>query len=181
MSKSKEKNRITRREVLKGMAVAGAAASVPGWLAACTADAPELRTGPLQPDEVPLDTIVVVMMENRSFDHYFGTLSLDEGRTDIDGLKPNMFNPDTLGNKVPINLVTPDRICVLDDPDHEWDAWPVQFDGGKNDGFVKAHIARHGFAPDTNKTVMTYYQRKQLPFLHGLADDYTLCQRSFCA
>ena len=39
------------------------------------------------------DTIIVVMMENRSFDHLLGYLSLPEyGRTDVDGLQPEMKN-----------------------------------------------------------------------------------------
>jgi phospholipase C len=37
-----------------------------------------------------IEHIVVLMMENRSFDHMLGFLHIDEGRDDIDGLRPGL-------------------------------------------------------------------------------------------
>src|SRR5689334_18495462 len=39
-----------------------------------------------------IDHVVVLMLENRSFDHMLGFLSLTRGRNDVDGLKPGMAN-----------------------------------------------------------------------------------------
>ena len=39
-----------------------------------------------------IDHIVVLMLENRSFDHMLGYLTLEAGRTDVDGLKASMSN-----------------------------------------------------------------------------------------
>jgi phospholipase C len=185
---SEKKNKVTRRDAIKNLGIMAGAAAVPGWLlSACAApeDSVAQKTGPLEPGEVPIENVITVMMENRSFDTYFGTLSLNEGRSDIDGLAKTMFNLDTNGKKIFPWNTTKDRICV-EDPPHGWEAFDVQYNNGKNDGFVLAHLQRHGndqadavsaFGP----TVMQYYKRQQLPFLHSLADDFTLCQKWHCS
>ena len=83
----------SRRETL-----VGAAATV----AACTA--PSDDTGEPAPEAATIDTIVVLMMENRSFDHYLGALRLVEGRTEVDGLDATMSNPDSNGDEIPVSL-----------------------------------------------------------------------------
>ncbi|MBT6434539.1 MAG: phospholipase C, phosphocholine-specific, partial [Deltaproteobacteria bacterium] len=50
--------------------------------------------------ETAIEHVVVLMLENRSFDHYLGSLSLVEGRTDIEGLTADMSNPDPEGGVV---------------------------------------------------------------------------------
>src|SRR5678816_4162938 len=87
--------------------------------------------------------IVVLIMENRSFDHYFGHLSLPraeggEGRTDVNGFKSLAAhtNKDLNGNPVGIFKSTN---YAIGDIDHEWGACHEQFGNGKNDGFVSAH------------------------------------------
>src|SRR5262245_43342957 len=81
-----------------------------------------------------IDTVVVLMMENRSFDHYFGALSLEEGRTDVDGLRAEFSNPTTAGDR--IGPKRADAFCIADPP-HTWNASHAQFDMGRNDGFVR--------------------------------------------
>jgi phospholipase C len=116
------------------------------------------------------------MMENRSFDHVFGSLSLLEGRTDIDGLRPEMANPDYDGNLVPIgpSLVP----CVDPDPPHGWTSSRTQLDGGTNLGFVRAFQDSHGSSAPT-AIPMSYQVREQQPISYALADRYALCQRWF--
>ncbi len=185
---SKKKSEITRRDAIKNLSLIAGGAAVPAWLLnACAApeESVEIKTGPLEPSELPLDTVICVMMENRSFDHYFGTLSLHEGRTDVDGLNSSLFNLDSNGDKVHPWNATPDRICV-EDPPHGWNDFDSQFGGGKNDGFVKSHLDRHHVdgADDVallGATVMQYYKREQVPFIHSLADDFTLCQKWLCS
>ncbi len=116
-----------------------------------------------------IDNIVVLMMENRSFDHYLGSLALDEGRP-IDGLTGNEWNPDPNGNKV---FVAPLPNLTPADPPHDWDPAHQQWDNGANDGFVIAHAGA-----DQND-VMGYYMRSQLPVTYALADQSAVCQRWF--
>jgi phospholipase C len=99
------------------------------------------------------EKFVVLMMENRSFDHYFGHLTMPrelggegrgrwDGRTPdpqgklIDGLTGSETNPDMNGNRV--KLFRPDHYA-LGDIDHEWDACQEHFGGGRMDGFIRPH------------------------------------------
>jgi phospholipase C len=154
------------------------------------------------------DKFVVLMMENRSFDHYFGHLSLPkalggEGRADVDGFKNlDHANPDLNGN--PIKIWTPDDMA-LGDIDHEWQACHDQFNGGKMDGFIRPHQRDLERLNDNNektkancwgtktdlhggqekcgglKDPMAFYTRKHTPIFHALLDNYTLCDRYFCS
>lgn len=123
----------------------------------------------------PIETIVVVMMENRSFDHYFGSLSLEEGAP-VDGLTGAEANPDLRGNPIPV--FPSDYFVVEEDPPHGWDSSREQWNMGANDGFVRAHQsdgARIG------EVVMGYHTRAQLPTLYSLASNYVLCERWFAS
>jgi phospholipase C len=122
-----------------------------------------------------IDTIVVVMMENRSFDHYLGSLKKDASYPNagkVAGLDGTEQNPDPQGNPVSVFNLTDFTVA---DPPHGWDPCHAQFNGGKNDGFVKAHAGA-----DQND-VMGYHVRAQLPFYYWLADNYTVCDRWFAS
>jgi phospholipase C len=118
-----------------------------------------------------VDTIVVLMMENRSFDHYFGSLSLLEGKT-VDGLTGAESNLDPGGTPVDVFQLADETPA---DPPHGWDASHAQWNMGAMDGFVSEHAG-----PDQAQ-VMGYHLREQLPALYGLADAYALCERWFCS
>jgi phospholipase C len=159
---------------------AGAEASVEaGSDAGADADAGEAEAGgPSCSDNggltaaellAPIETIVVLMMENRSFDHYLGTLKLLEGRA-VDGLTGNETNPAPNGTPVKVHQLTSGK---QDDPPHEWDAAHAQFNAGANDGFVKAH------AGSSQEDVMGYFARAQLPITYALADSFAVCDRWF--
>ncbi|MEM6992254.1 MAG: alkaline phosphatase family protein, partial [Myxococcota bacterium] len=122
-----------------------------------------------------VDTIVVLMMENRSFDHYFGAMSLEE-ELPVDGLVGDEANPDAMGN--PIAVFPSDYWVVEEDPPHGWNSSRVQFNDGANDGFVTAHLASGATDPNP---VMGYHTRDQLPVLYALADNYVLCERWFAS
>lgn len=153
---------VTRREVIKA---AGALAGAAG-VQACKTD-----EGDTSGDRVPatIDTIIVVMMENRSFDHMLGGLTLAEGRTDVDGLTAAMSNPDAEGNAV---SPYPNEVGCLDDPPHSWEAGHAQYNDGANDGFV----LRYG-----GPGVMQYQTRTDVPITWALADEYAVCDRYFCS
>ena len=174
--------RRTRRQILEGLAAATLAgcARDPGTDPAggqrrtsegsTGSEGSEGSSGP-----GTIDTIVICMMENRSFDHVFGSLSLLEGRTDVDGLLPGMGNPDTDGRFLDVVPMT--EPCCHPDPPHGWSSSRDQFAAGANDGFVRAYADRGG---DFDRTQCISYQtRGQQPISYLLADRFALCQRWF--
>ena len=135
----------------------------------CTGD------GGLSPQELlaPIDTVVVLCMENRSFDHYLGgSLGIVEGRADIVGLTGSESNPAPGGGSVTVfhlDDMTPE------DPPHQWDAVHQQWNMGANDGFVAVHEGPN------QAQVMGYYLRDQVPIHHALADAYVVCNHYHCS
>ncbi len=122
-----------------------------------------------------IDAVVVLMMENRSFDHYLGALKRDATYPDravVDGLSGSEWNPDAMGSHVATHLLTN---FTPADPPHSWNAAHQQWNAGKNDGFVRAH------AGTSQSDVMGYHDRSQLPFLYALADHFTICERWFAS
>lgn len=129
---------------------------------------------PLRPEELDIDSVVIVMMENRSFDHYFGARRLLEGLP-VNGLDARFSNPRPDGTQVPI---FPYDLRCVEDPPHSWTASRRQFNGGANDGFVREHYQR---APEAADQVMGYFDRGDLPFLYALADQFVLCDQWYSA
>lgn len=129
--------------------------------------------GGLTPEELlaPIDTIVILCMENRSFDHYLGALSLEEKRA-VDGLTGAEWNPDPKGIKVPVFHMTN---LAVESPPHDWDPVHQQWNMGKNDQFVIASAGPH------QQEVMGYYTRTEIPTYYALSDAYTVCDRYFCS
>jgi phospholipase C len=139
--------------------------------------APDLAEPVLTPAQLlgGIDAIVVLMMENRSFDHYLGSLVSDPkypGKRRPDGLNGRESNPDPSGN--PVTVFRMDNFTP-EDPPHGWDACHRQWNGGKNDGFVKAHAGR------SQSEVMGFHDRAQIPLYYALADRFTVCDRWFCS
>lgn len=173
--------RIGRRVVLKGLGAASLSPLVPG----CAPDTggpsePTPASGPELQSREPadvFDTVVILMMENRSFDHYFGAYTLEEGRTDIDGLTADMGNVHPDGTWIP---AFPAEVnCLSQDPPHGWGSSRDQFADGENSGFVQAQSDRYG--PDEAHRVMGYFGRDKLGPLYAIADKHVLCQKWFCS
>jgi phospholipase C len=174
MTTQKPRRGITRRTVLghavKGMGAAMLAPVVPG----CATDG----VTPDDPATIAdrIDTVVVVVMENRSFDHYFGALSLIEGRTDVDGFLSTMTNARTDGTAFGPHPA--DLACILDPP-HGWSSSHRQWAEGANTGFVTEHEARHG--PDEAARVMGYWPRETLPASYGMLAGGALAQHWYAS
>ena len=146
---------VTRRTALRtaaGAGVALAAASggaLPAWarpvLAAGRLKGPGSRPFPRLPEGTEtlpaIDHIVVVMMENHSFDNILGTLRGRPGR-EVDGLRFRRgraldANPDAQGALVPASHAP--TVCQEHgEPSQAWNASHIAYDGGRNDGFVRA-------------------------------------------
>jgi phospholipase C len=128
-----------------------------------------------------VDHIVILMQENRSFDHYFGTLSGVRGFGDAGAMllptgKPVFYQPDARsrdGYVLPFHLDTKVTSAQrLHDLSHAWRALHESWNGGRQDGWIDAHYRTDGAnAPLT----MGYYTRDDLPFYYALADAFTIC------
>jgi phospholipase C len=128
-----------------------------------------------------IDHIVILMQENRSFDHYFGTLSGVRGYGDASVVllpsgKPAFYQPDTRsrdGYVLPFHLDTKTTSAQrLHDLSHAWNALHESWNGGLQNGWIDAHYRTDGKnAPLT----MGYYTRDDLPFYYALADAFTIC------
>jgi phospholipase C len=122
---------------------------------------------------------VVVMLENRSFDHMLGYLSLDGRRPDIDGLRPGMVN-EYHGQSYPIHHL--DGTALHVDPDHSSTAIDGQIDGGQMSGFVRSlaqtTLSGSEYRGDLG-VVMGYYDGSDLPVYDHLAEEFAVCNRWF--
>ncbi len=130
-----------------------------------------------------IDHIVVLMMENRSFDHMLGYLSKEGGgdgkkRTDIDGLLGGETNADGKGrnySSFPLSNTT-----FNESPDHSHQPVENQINGGKMNGFVTSFAAKFPEIDNPGK-VMGYHTAAHVPVYDALAREFLICQRWFAA
>jgi phospholipase C len=128
-----------------------------------------------------IDHIVILMQENRSFDHYFGTLSGVRGFDDRNALelpdgRPVFYQPDPKSRD---RFVLPFRLDTfhtgaqrLHDLSHDWQPLHDSWNHGGMNRWVTAHRATDG---DSGPLTMGYYTREDLPFYYALADAFTIC------
>jgi phospholipase C len=197
---------ISRRDLLKGGLAAGAAGAI-GAVASASGLSPSAGAAieralsvdpPRQASLKDIEHVVILMQENRSFDHYFGTLSGTRGFSDpavrhhmVDHVPHTVFDHfgyrpgvgvDPTGFLQPFQLEqvfpTENGACT-NDITHEWGPQHQSWNGGAMDSFVQAHLAGDGvknFAP-----TMGYFSRSDLPFYYALADAFTICDHYFCS
>ena len=121
------------------------------------------------------------MLENRSFDHMLGYLSLEGGRDDIDGLRAGIAN-DYGGRSYPIHHLDRTAFEAVEDPDHSGEATSVQIAGGEMSGFVDsfaAKLAQRGASDHNPGLVMGYYNAADLPVYDHLAAEFCVCDHWF--
>ncbi|MFO0748939.1 MAG: alkaline phosphatase family protein [Myxococcota bacterium] len=142
---------------------------------------PEAGARQRRPPYDYIDTIIIVEMENRSFDHYFGSLTLAEGRSDVEGLRADMANLTKGGTRVPVFACGPHWV-VDPDPPHGHAAALAQWADGDLSGFVSQYEGKNpvGASLEQLSQVMGYHLRAEVPALYGLADAYTLCDHWHC-
>lgn len=156
-------SKVNRRTVLKGL---GALAAAPALTGCKPEEIPDLTIEALRER---IDTVVVLMMENRSFDHVFGALTLEEGRDDVEGLRAEHTNTLPDGTVV---APFPAEIDCLADPPHGWSSCHAQWNGGDNSGFASEFEAR---APGMGQHALGYLNRDWQPISYALADQGVLC------
>ena len=160
---------MKRRDALKTIGGLGAAAGMARFLPSCGggSDGP---TG--------ITTYVYMMMENRSYDHFFGARKMNESLPG-DGLQASMFNLDLDGKPVSPWPASKDTLCDLDPP-HGWEDGRAQFNGGANDGFLQVHQTQQAGSRAAIEP-MQYLERSDVPVSWKLADQYATADRWFCA
>lgn len=171
-----------RRSLLKGMAFVGAGAALgacrfqpghnpggPPWgrgLPPGTRPFPRVPEGT---DMLPeIEHVVVIMMENHSYDSYLGALGRGDGFSFAPDGKPRNANPDGTGNLVrAFHMPSTCQLHAL--PGQDWERSHRSWDNGRNDGFVEASTA----------VAMGYWDETDIPFYYGLANTFPLSDRWF--
>ena len=140
---------------------------------------PEHPQPPLDPGLLSnIEHIVVLTMENRSFDHMLGYLSKHGGRQDVDGLRGGENNR-YKGSDHPSFPLTDTQF--IEGPCHDRDCVETQVNGGKMDGFVADFAARFESRGIDPGKVMGYYDAAKVPVFDALAREFLICQRWFCS
>ena len=161
---------LGRREFLArtaGLAgLAGLATVLPAETLISQAAKVQTRGSFPSPRNIPVDTFVVLMMENRSFDHYLGWFPGADGRNR--GLR----YPDAGGRQHATHRLAPDyQGCGFMDPDHSFEGGRTEYNHGKLDGFYLAN----------DEYAIGYYEKADLGFLPHAARAFTLYDRYFCS
>lgn len=179
---------MKRRQFLKATAALGASTLLPNALP--PTEAARIPGGSildLPAAQAPIDTIVVLMMENRSFDHYLGWLAEDEtymergrslygGRFKVNAsnqqsyAKPNGTVVDTFHLNGEPGVTNPYRGCPFGDPGHSWNAGRAQ----RDNGFLAAGTGNDELA-------VGYYLEDDLPFYASIARRFTIFDRYHCS
>jgi phospholipase C len=140
-----------------------------------------------------IDTIVIAMLENRSFDHLLGYLSLPgaNGPPGLEGLKVDPSWRATVANRLDDGrtfepeLVAPNAVAV-DDPPHDQASIAMQIAtpalGTPNmGGFVKSYLEFSKTPPTNPSAVMRYHDQKTVPVFDFLARNFCVCDHWFAA
>ena len=166
---------IHRTAVLAGAAGLGSVLPAGTLVAEAARRQTRLRALP-SPRNMPIDTVVVLMMENRSFDHYLGWLP------GADGKNAGLRYPDLQGGTHATHRLAPDwQGCAFKDPDHGWDGGRFQWNRGKNDGFFIGGRDSSSGEPTSDEFAIGYYDKQDVPFIPHAAQAFTAYDRYFCS
>jgi phospholipase C len=183
--------RITRRQLLAAGALGGAGVALQGLSpAALRALAAPAVCGSLN----DIEHVVILIQENRAFDHYFGSYRGVRGFADpaapVQSSGPNaglpVFYQYAAGTTFmpPANTLTPFHIdstnngeCT-NDITHEWVAQHSCWNGGAMDSFLATHVSDD---PVNGPMTMGHYTRADMDFYYALADAFTLCDGHHCS
>ena len=152
-------NRFSRRNFLAGMAAAPVAAALSGKTASAA-------VGSLpKPGKSGIQHIVLVMMENRSFDHFLGWLPGANGKQA--GLTFNNVNNQPQNTARLVNF----QNCAYQDPDHSYGGGRTEYDNGNCDGWLIAN--------QSDNFSIGYYTNEDLAFFGQAAPQWTICDNYY--
>ncbi len=154
---------VNRRDFLRRAAGVASAAALAGKPAFVSAQANSLPA----PDASGIEHIVVVMMENRSFDHLLGWLP------GANGQQAGLAYLDNKGEAHPTYRLKTFDGCSHPDPDHSYAGGRSEYDNGRMDGWLRT----------TTNDVFSigYYEEADLPFFSTLARNYTTLDNYFAS
>jgi phospholipase C len=130
-----------------------------------------------------IEHVVILIQENRSFDHYFGTYKGVRGFAEQSAAFKQPYPPNTSsspsGVLLPFHLdTTRASAACTHDITHDWVPQHQSWNKGEMDEFVTSRLAING---DDSRLSMGYYTRNDLPYYYALADAFTLCDNYFCS
>lgn len=177
---------FTRREFVKRAALFSGAAGLWGTLPAAIE-----RAAAIEPDAgssfLDAEHIVILMQENRSFDHAFGSLQGVRGFNDPRAISLPNGNPVWVQTNAAGESYTPFRLDIKDTSATWMGSLPHgrtdQFDArnhGKYDQWLEAKRPGHAEYAAMPLT-MGFYSREDIPFYYALADAFTICDQHFCS
>jgi phospholipase C len=164
---------VDRRTFLRMVGIPAVAAALPSNLDKALAIPASRRTGSI----ADVEHVIFLMQENRSFDHYFGTMRGVRGFADphpvqLPSGKTVWHQPNGSDELLPFRPDVPDLgRTFLPDPPHGWNDTHAAWNAGRYDKWV----------PNKGVTTMTYHTRKDLPYQFALADAFTICDNYHCS
>ena len=176
----------TRRDFLKLAALLAGAAGASGLVPDSVRRAYAIEPAPGS-TYLDAEHIVILMQENRSFDHALGTIQGVRGFNDPRALRLANGNSVFVQTDASGNSYAPWRFDIKDtrvtwmgsiphSRNSQIDAW----NDGRHDGWIEAkrsHIPEYAEIPLT----MGHYTREDLPFYYALADAFTVCDQNYCS
>jgi len=164
---------VDRRTFLAMLGVPAVSAALPIDLSQALAIPASNRTRSIR----DVEHVIFLMQENRSFDHYFGTLRGVRGFADphpvtLPSGKSVWYQPNGSSDLLPYRPPVPDLgQTFLPDPPHGWNDTHAAWNAGRYDQWV----------PNKGIVTMTYHTRKDLPYQFALADAFTICDNYHCS
>ncbi|MFC3502797.1 phosphocholine-specific phospholipase C [Micromonospora krabiensis] len=164
---------VDRRTFLKMVGAPAVGAALPASLDKALAIPANNKTGSIR----DVEHVIILMQENRSFDHYFGTLRGVRGFGDphpvtLPSGKDVWHQPDGDGELLPFRPEVKDLgQTFLPDPPHGWNDGHAAWNEGRFDQWV----------PNKGVTAMTYHTRQDLAYHYALADAFTVCDSYHCS
>jgi phospholipase C len=162
---------LSRRTLLKTSGALGAAGLLAGaGLEHGVLGSPSFATTTAAlpaPAASGIDHVVVVMMENRSFDHFLGWLP------GADGKQSGLSFTDRYGLRHITHHLGEYASCAFNDPDHSYEGGRIELNNGRCDGWLKAG--------ENDSLAIGYYTQPDLAFLGQAAPAWTVCDRYFSA
>ncbi len=164
---------IDRRTFLQLLCSGAAAAAFPSSISRALEIPAHNRTGTI----ADVEHIVIMMQENRSFDHYFGTLRGVRGFGDpraviLPSGRSVWRQEKASGYVLPFHPGAPNLgLQFLEDLAHDWTSTHAAWNGGRYDQWV----------PNKGATTMAHLTRSDIPFHYALADAFTICDAYHCS
>ena len=164
---------LDRRTFLQLLTTGALSAAFPPSIARALSIPAHCRTGTIN----NVEHIVIMMQENRSFDHYYGTLRGVRGFGDnrtihLPNGNPVWYQPNNNGYLLPFHPGAPNLgLQFIEDLAHDWTTTHGAWNQGKYDQWV----------PNKGTTTMAHLVRSDIPFHYALADAFTICDAYHCS